>query len=119
MSVVRFPIKLLTFDSIQGMFGTSFLILNRIVIVKRHYILFNFLRPSVYYMYHHVQHQKVCMLAKYCIYVFCMILAINTLSLFGEFLMVSLEFFIDIIVLAALWSTQPLTEVVPRIFPGK
>ena len=99
-------VKLLTFDSIQDMFGTSFLVLSRIVIVKGHYVLFhNLLKPSVYYMYHHVQHQKVCMLAKYCIYVFCMILAINSVSLFGEFLIVLLEFFIDIIVPAPLWMT--------------
>jgi len=69
LSIVRFPIKLLTFDSIQDMFGTSFLVLNRIVTVNGHYILFNLLKPSAYYMSHHVQHQKVCMLAKYCIYV--------------------------------------------------
>jgi len=69
-------------------------------------------------MYHHVQHQKVCMLARYFIYVFCMIRAINTVPLFGEFLMVSLEFFIDITLSAALWSTQPLRDLVPRIFPG-
>ena len=90
LSVVRFPIKLLTFDSVQDMFGTSFLVLNRIVIVKGNCILFNLLKPIVYYMYHHVQHQKVCMLAKYCIYVFCIILAINTVSISGELPMVSL-----------------------------
>jgi len=59
------------------MYGTSFLILNRIVIVKGHCIVFNLLKPTVFYMYHHVQHQTVCMLARYCFYVFCMILAIN------------------------------------------
>jgi len=90
LNVVRFPINLLTFDSIEDMFETSFLVLNRVVILKGHYILFNVLRPSVYYKSHHVQHQNVCMLARYCTYVFFMILAINTVSVFGELLMVSL-----------------------------
>ena len=38
------------------MFGTSFLVLNRTVIVKGHYILFNPLKPSVYYMFHSFIH---------------------------------------------------------------
>jgi hypothetical protein len=46
------------------------------------------------------------MLAKYYIYVFCMMLAINIVSLSG-----------DITLPAALWLTQPLREIVPRIFP--
>jgi hypothetical protein len=45
-------------------------------------------------------------------------LAINIVLLSSEFPVALLEFFIDIILLAALWLTQPLREIVPRIFPG-
>jgi hypothetical protein len=47
LSVVRFPINLLTFDSVQDMFGTSFFVLSRIVTVTGHYILYNVLKPSI------------------------------------------------------------------------
>jgi hypothetical protein len=95
-----------------------FFVSSRIVVVIGHCIWFNLLKASVYYMYHHIPHQRASMLAKYCIYVFCMMLAINTVSPSGEFSVVLLEFFIDIIVLAALWSTWPQREIVQRIFPG-